>query len=531
MKKIYVIILILLLSFSFIVPILPFAIAWGILEDFSTFNEVDPDGCLTVGVNQIDLNINDNTTCWLMKDYGASYFAAGFSHRFNFNLTYNDLLFSYSTAVAWEIGDTNDVNTNTFGLDFFIGYENTTHNRVRLHWFNTTFEDWSSDQWIPLNTFYYMEIIYAPTSNNLTYAIYTDAVYSILLLSDTLLGVPDTVPNLQYLFLAIYRGGGDPTKLILGTIKNLDISGPDITSPTYSALSSSSTVAGGSCQFNATFDDETALETDGRYLFETNNTGSWVADALVNFTSTPETVSVSKTLNSTVGTIVGYRWNFTDNVGNSNTTGIQTLTTTAETAPAIGEFVSPSAVYGNTYFWLNATVNDPDGIQTIKNATVEIGGGVILGWVNGTGFSEVADAGAFCTLDTVTSTTVDVNATAIQVCWYLMLNAEYQDGPVNIVADHTIAYDTADNTGSNSEPALFTFNDAVGGGSGGGTGTVDPISNPPQIIQDIAEALNISPLGVYAILGALGLITFGGLAVTGSKVKKHRKTPSREYRG
>lgn len=220
---------------------------------------------------------------------------------------------------------------------------------------------------------------------------------------------------------------------------------------------------------------------------------------------------------------------------------IQVYTLTSGASPTIGEFVAPSAVYGNTYFWLNATINDADGIQTIKNATVEIGGGVILGWVNGTGFMEIADPAAFCTLDTANSTTVDINATAIKICWYLSLNTEYQDGPVNIVSDHTVAYDTTGNSGSNSQPAAFTFNDAVGGGDGGGGGggsgdsgggTVDFVADPPQVIKDIAEALNISPLGVYAILAALGLITLGGITATTSRVRKRKSSsPRREYRG
>jgi hypothetical protein len=102
----------------------------------------------------------------------------------------------------------------------------------------------------------------------------------------------------------------------------------DVTAPTYSSLSTSTTIAGASCQFNATFTDETALETDGQYQFGWNSSSSWTWDSAVNFTSTPQTVSVSKTLNLTAGLVIGYQWNFTDNAGNSNNTGIQTLPTT-----------------------------------------------------------------------------------------------------------------------------------------------------------------------------------------------------------
>lgn len=103
----------------------------------------------------------------------------------------------------------------------------------------------------------------------------------------------------------------------------------DLSAPTYSGLSASSTLAGSTCLFNATFTDETALHANGQYQFGTNNTGPWVWDSAVNFTSTPQTVSVSKALNSSIGKVIGYCWNFTDNAGNSNSTGVQTLTTTA----------------------------------------------------------------------------------------------------------------------------------------------------------------------------------------------------------
>lgn len=102
----------------------------------------------------------------------------------------------------------------------------------------------------------------------------------------------------------------------------------DTTPPTYSGLSSSSTTASSSCQFNANFDDETALPSNGQSRFATNNTGEWIWDTPINFTSTPESVSITKTLNSTVDMIVGYRWNITDNAGNLNYTSIQTLTIT-----------------------------------------------------------------------------------------------------------------------------------------------------------------------------------------------------------
>jgi len=105
----------------------------------------------------------------------------------------------------------------------------------------------------------------------------------------------------------------------------------DSNAPTYSLLSYSSYTAGASCQFNVTVNDDVALHPNGQYQFGTNNTGTWVWDSAVNFASTPETVSVTKTLNSTAGLTVAFMWNFTDNAGNSSSTGIITFTLTSET--------------------------------------------------------------------------------------------------------------------------------------------------------------------------------------------------------
>ena len=115
--------------------------------------------------------------------------------------------------------------------------------------------------------------------------------------------------------------------------------------PTYSGLSVSTTLTGTVCEFSVTVDDDVALEGNGQYQFGTNNTGSWVWDAAVNFSSTPQTVSVSKTLNSSVGVTVAYMWNFTDNVGNSNSTGVQTLLTTVTQLSDSTGFTNPLFQY------------------------------------------------------------------------------------------------------------------------------------------------------------------------------------------
>jgi hypothetical protein len=96
--------------------------------------------------------------------------------------------------------------------------------------------------------------------------------------------------------------------------------------------------------FSSYWTDETAPLVN--YTFSTNNTGTWTNDTASAFSGTPAWANVSKTLNSTIGQIVGYQWFAVDSAGNWNSTAIQTLTTT-------GYYISAS---NDTYSLL-----DPNG--------------------------------------------------------------------------------------------------------------------------------------------------------------------------
>jgi hypothetical protein len=63
-------------------------------------------------------------------------------------------------------------------------------------------------------------------------------------------------------------------------------------------------VAGASCQFNASFNDETDLATTGGYIFSNDTSGSYVNSTWTAFTSTPETVSLTQTLLQTIDTTI-----------------------------------------------------------------------------------------------------------------------------------------------------------------------------------------------------------------------------------
>ncbi len=116
----------------------------------------------------------------------------------------------------------------------------------------------------------------------------------------------------------------------------------DVVAPTYSLNQTNSTTAGQSTLFSLYADDGVSLHARGQYIFSTNNSGEWVNDSAVNFTETPSWANVTKILNSTGNTSVGYRWYLTDDAGNKNSTEIFVLMTEDITPPVI-TFVSPTA--------------------------------------------------------------------------------------------------------------------------------------------------------------------------------------------
>ncbi|MFA5061270.1 MAG: LamG-like jellyroll fold domain-containing protein, partial [Candidatus Pacearchaeota archaeon] len=146
----------------------------------------------------------------------------------------------------------------------------------------------------------------------------------------------------------------------------------DTTAPTYSSAGHNSTLAGNSTKFYALWNDDVALNSKGQYIFSTNNTGSWVNDSAVNFTSTPSWANVTKTLNSSVGISIGYRWYAKDDAGNWNATSIYSLITTEEggSASSFLEFISPptpedDAVTSNTSIQVNVSISEGD-LEEVK---------------------------------------------------------------------------------------------------------------------------------------------------------------------
>jgi hypothetical protein len=128
--------------------------------------------------------------------------------------------------------------------------------------------------------------------------------------------------------------------------------------------------------------------------------------------------------------------------------------------PTIGEFQAPSTVYANKYFFLNATINDADGIADFVNATIEINGTIVLLWVNSTNtFSEYSDTNNYCTLDTANSIKANLNTTAHKLSWKIKLYWNYTEGSIFVISTNTKCFDSAGASGSATTTSLFTFED------------------------------------------------------------------------
>jgi hypothetical protein len=140
--------------------------------------------------------------------------------------------------------------------------------------------------------------------------------------------------------------------------------GSDSTPPTYSQVSVNNTLAGVSTNFSINVTDNTALQPNGVYIFSTNNTGTWINNSGVNFTAISQFINVTKILNSTVGTLVGYRWYLNDSAGNTNSTSIYVVTTTSMITCA-----TPLSTAGATYT-LTSNVTSTGTCFTISNQNI-----------------------------------------------------------------------------------------------------------------------------------------------------------------
>jgi parallel beta-helix repeat protein/surface protein len=130
------------------------------------------------------------------------------------------------------------------------------------------------------------------------------------------------------------------------TVK-LNYTAADTTPPMYSHNSTNNTVAGQITNFAINVSDNVALNPNGMYIFATNNTwgnSTLMNDSPVFFSTTPSWANVTKILNSTIGKVIGYKWYFNDSAGNTNSTPVYYLNTTAysDTIPPVISLIPPT---------------------------------------------------------------------------------------------------------------------------------------------------------------------------------------------
>jgi hypothetical protein len=167
----------------------------------------------------------------------------------------------------------------------------------------------------------------------------------------------------------------------------------DTTLPTYNNSQTNNTNIGQATNFSLYVNDNSALNPNGQYVFSTNNTGYWVNETPVNFTTTPQWANTTETLNTTGSVLVSYRWFFNDSAGNENNTGVYNVTTVADTCTySSGNWAvncndnctisSNVNLGGNNLtltnagtFWLSANISNYNRIVISTSCKVVIGGG------------------------------------------------------------------------------------------------------------------------------------------------------------
>ncbi len=123
---------------------------------------------------------------------------------------------------------------------------------------------------------------------------------------------------------------------------------------------------------------------------------------------------------------------------------VSILSVGAVTVFNVDEFQAPVIVYPSKNTFLNVTVNYENatlGRTSIKNLTLTLTGGIVLGWDEASKvFSEVSDPSNYCRLDAVRSTYVALNATAYKVCWNVVFSSSYPEGWKDAVEAKAYAY-------------------------------------------------------------------------------------------
>jgi biopolymer transport protein ExbD len=135
-------------------------------------------------------------------------------------------------------------------------------------------------------------------------------------------------------------------------------------------VSTDTNQAGENCTFGSEWIDE-FLDPNGQYIFSFDNcTGHFINDTPMNFTTTPQTVSSAKILNSTVGCTIKYTWYAKDNAGNLGKSGVYSFNTTAPIIYPIVTLLSPENGSFSPFQNVSFRCQGYDPVNGLKNVTL-----------------------------------------------------------------------------------------------------------------------------------------------------------------
>lgn len=138
--------------------------------------------------------------------------------------------------------------------------------------------------------------------------------------------------------------------------------------PGYSNIGYNTTNVEEPCKFSCYWHDEIGL---AGFIFSTNITGTWQNETWVALSGTDDWANVTKTLPSTAGLVIGFRWYCNDTANNWGSTPIQTLIVTAPGYPMYSDVSHSSTLVASTCIFKTKIT---DGIAL---------SGFIFSWRNG----------------------------------------------------------------------------------------------------------------------------------------------------
>jgi hypothetical protein len=222
------------------------------------------------------------------------------------------------------------------------------------------------------------------------------------------------------------------------------------------------TIPGQSTQFSIRVTDQSStLHSSGGYIFSTNNTGTWVNESFVPFSATPSWANVTKTLNSTAGNTVCYRWYINNTNGDRHDTDIFCLP-----GYKIYDCAGLQAITGNlhaTYLQMNdiycyesTNWNEGEGFLPLGESINAYFGGVFDGQghriygitMNRTGYSYTGLFGYIAATGTIKNIGLeDVSikgdtyiGALVGYSWGGFVNSSYSKGIVNITGSDEYSY-------------------------------------------------------------------------------------------